>query len=101
MKAIVTDRPSSSDLTAVFDDCFARVKWALDAHATGPEAFNQLLLLICSHFDPGDGTAALQRLHTFGVANGTPFSDSFRYFCVVVSSVTGSRSCWLRMFRLL
>ena len=43
MKAIVADRPSSSDLTAVFDDFFAQVKKSLDARATGPEAFNQLL----------------------------------------------------------
>ena len=87
-KAIVTDRPSSSDLTAVFDEFLAQVQRSLDAHTTGPDAFNQLLCHICSQFDHGDVTAALQRSQTFGVANGTPFSDYVRYFRVVVFSVT-------------
>ena len=90
MKAIVAERTSASDLTAVFDDFFAQVNRSLDAHASGPEAFNQLLWLISSNFDHGDKTASYHRLQTFGVANGTPFSDFFRSFRVVVSSVTGS-----------
>ena len=90
MKAIVAERTSASDLTAVFDDFFAQVNRSLDAHSSGPEAFNQLLWLISSHFDHGDGTASYHRLQTFGVANGTPFSDFFRSFRVVVSSVMGS-----------
>ena len=89
MKAIVTCRPSFSDLNAVFDDFFAKVKRCLDAHATGPETFHQPISLFYSHLDRGDGTAAFQRLHSFGVTNGTSFSDYFRSFRVVVSSVTG------------
>ena len=89
MKAIVADRPSSSGLTAVFDEFFAQVKVGVDGWATGPEASNQLLRLMCSHFDHGDGTTPFQRLHTFGVANGINFSEYFRTFRVVVSSVTG------------
>ena len=80
MRAIVADRPSSADLTAVFDDFFSQVNRSLDAHARGPEAFDQLLRLIHSHFDHGDGSAAFQRLQTFGVANGTPFSVFFSVF---------------------
>ncbi|CAN0443107.1 unnamed protein product, partial [Laminaria digitata] len=67
-----------------------KVKRSLDDHASGPEVFNQLLRLIGGHFDQGDGNASFNRLQTFGVSNGTPFSDFFRAFRVVVSSVTGS-----------
>ena len=63
-KAITPDRPSS-------------------AGVSGAETFRRLLRLISSHFDRGDWKASFNRLHNFGVSNGTPFSDFFLAFQVV------------------
>ena len=67
VKAIVAARPSSSKTSLI-----AQVEASLDAHASLPEVFSQILRLICSHCDHGAGNSAFQGLHTIGVANGIP-----------------------------
>ena len=58
--------------------------------ASGPEAFAFLLRLLSGHFDRVDSGAGYNKLHTFGVPNGSPFSDFSREFRVVVLAATGT-----------
>ena len=58
--------------------------------ASGPEAFILLLRLLMTHFDRVDTEKGYTKLHTFGMCNGTPFSDFGREFRVLVSIATGS-----------
>ncbi|CAN0535797.1 unnamed protein product, partial [Laminaria digitata] len=50
------------------------------AGPSGPEVFKLLLRLISTYFDHGDRSASIAKLHSFGVANKTPFSDYSRAF---------------------
>ena len=76
-------------MTTLIDDFFGQVSRALDGGASGPEAFAFLLRLLVTHFDRVDTGESYTKLHTFGVCNGTPFSDFSREFRVLVSAVTG------------
>ena len=49
-----------------------------------------LLSLISAHFDHGDESAAIAKLHSFEVATKTPFADYFRAFRLLIASVTDS-----------
>ena len=63
---------------------------ALEAGATGPEAYKLLLRLLSKHFDRTDTGASYTKLCHFGVPNGTPFCDFSRAFRGVVSAATGT-----------
>lgn len=80
LEAIVADRPSSCDPTAVFDDVIAKVEARRNIHASGSAAINRLLRLICVHFDHSDGTAAFQRLNIFTQPTGL---SSLIIFCLL------------------
>ena len=78
-------------MTTFIDDFFGQVSRALDGGASGPEAFPLLLRLLVTHIDRIDAREGYyNKLHTFGVCNGTPFSDFSREFRVLVSAVTAS-----------
>ena len=49
-----------------------------------------LLSLISAHFDHGDESAAIAKLHSFEVATKTPFADYFRVLRLLIASVTES-----------
>ena len=57
--------------------------------ASGPETFTLLLRLLVTNFDRVDTVAGYTKLNTFGIRNGTPFSDFSREFRVFVSAVRG------------
>ena len=48
------------------------------AGASGPEAFTHLLRLLMMHFDGVHTEEGYTKLHTFGMCDGTPFSDFSR-----------------------
>ena len=73
-KPITPDRPSSADLTRVFDEFFVQVEEDLKTGVSRPETSRRLLRRISSHFDHGDRNASCNRLQNFGVSNGNPFS---------------------------
>ena len=89
-RAITPDRPTTARMTTLIDDFFGQVSRALDERTSGPEAFTLPLRLLVTHFDRVDTGEGYTKLHTFGVCNGTPFSDLSREFRVLVSAVTGS-----------
>ena len=66
------------------------VSRAMAGGASGPEAFTLLLRLLITHFDGVDTEKGYNKLHTFGMCNGMPFSDFSREFCVLVPTATGS-----------
>ena len=76
-------------MTTLIDDFFGQVSRALDGGASGPEAFTLLLRLLDTHFDRVDTGEGYTNLQTFGMCNGTPFSEFSREFRVLVSAVMG------------
>ena len=88
-RAITPDRPTTARTTTLIDDFFGQVSRALDGGASGPEAFTLLLRLLVAQFDLINTGEGYTKLHTFGVCNGTPFSDFNREFRVLASAVTG------------
>ena len=48
------------------------------AGTSGPEAFTHLLRLLMMHFDGVHTEEGYTKLHTFGMCDGTPFSDFSR-----------------------
>ena len=89
-RAVTPDRPTTARMTTFIDDFLMQASRALDGGTSGPEAFTILLRLLVTHFDRVDTGEGYTKLHTFGVCNGTPFSDFSREFRVLVSAVTGS-----------
>ena len=77
-------------MTTLIDDFFGQVSRALDGGASRPEAFTLLLRMLVTHLDRVDTREGYTKLPTFGVCNGTPFSDFSREFRVLVLTVTGS-----------
>ena len=69
---------------------FGHVSKALEAGASGPEAFTLLLRLLTTHFDRDDTGEGYTKLHNFGVFAGRLVCDFIREFRVLVSTVTGS-----------
>ena len=63
---------------------------AIAGGATGPETFTLLLRLLIIHFDGVDTEESYTKLHSFGMCNGTPFSNFSRELRVLVSTATGS-----------
>ena len=63
---------------------------AMAGGASGPEAFTLLLRLLMTRFDEVDTKEGYTELHTFGMCNGTPFSDFSREFRVLVATATES-----------
>ena len=61
----------------------------MSREVSGPEAFTLLLRRLMTHFD-GVDTEKATKLNTFGMCNGTPFSDFSREVGVHVSTATGS-----------
>ena len=66
-----------------------QVSRAMAEGASGPEAFTLLLRLLMTYLDRVDTEECYTNLHSFGLCNGTPFSDFSREFCVLVSTATG------------
>ena len=89
-RAITPDRPTTARMAALIGDFFGKVSRAMDGGASGPETFTLLLRLLVTHFDRVDTGEGYTKLHTFGVCNGTPFSDFSREFRMLISAVTGS-----------
>ena len=58
--------------------------------ASGPEDFTLLLRLLMTHFDGVDTEEGYTGLQTFGMRNGTPFSDFSQEVRVLMSIATGS-----------
>jgi len=46
-----------------------------------------LLRLVSAHFDHGDRSASIAKLHSFGVATKTSCADYFRAFHLLIASV--------------
>ena len=63
---------------------------AMARGASGPEAFTLLLRLLMTHFDEFDTEEDYMEWHSFGMCNGTPFSEFSREFRVLVPTATGS-----------
>ena len=87
-RAITPDRPTTARMTTLIDEFYEQVSRALDGGASGPEAFTLFLRLLVKHFDQVDTGEGYTKLHTSGVCNGTPFSDSSLEFRVLVSAAT-------------
>ena len=66
------------------------VSRAMAGGASGPDALTLLLRLLMTHFDRVDKEKGYNKLHVFGMCNGTPVSDFNREFRVLVSTPTGS-----------
>ena len=66
------------------------VSRAMAGRASGPERFTLLLGMLMTHFDGVDTEEGYNKFHTFGMCNGTPFSDFSREFHVLVPTATGS-----------
>ena len=64
--------------------------------ASGPEALTLLLRLLMTHSDGVDTEEGYTKLQTFGMCNGTPFSDFSPEFRVLVSIATWSERVCLR-----
>lgn len=58
--------------------------------ASGPEAFKLLLRLTSSRFDHGDRSAAMAKLHSFGVATKMPFANYSPDFRLLIALVADS-----------
>ena len=69
---------------------FGHVSKALEAGASGPEAFTLLLRLLTTHFDRDDTGEGYTKLHNFGLFAGRLVCDFIREFRALVSTVTGS-----------
>ena len=89
-REITPDKPSTTDMTTLIDECFRQVSRDVEEGASGPEAFNLLLCRVMTHLDRVDMADGYTRLHSFGVCTGTLFCDFTREVPVLVSAVTGS-----------
>ena len=49
-----------------------------------------LLRLVSAHFNHGDRSASVAKLHSCGVATKTPFADNILAFLLMIASVTDS-----------
>ena len=53
------------------------MKQSLQNGTNGQDTFRMLLRLVSAHFDHGDRSASVAKLHSFGVANKTPLRTIF------------------------
>ena len=87
-KAITHGRPSSADLTRIFDECFVQVEKDLKTGVSGPETLRRLLWCISSYFD--HTVMGMPCIIGFRSLS-SPSHDFVRAFRVVVSGITGSK----------
>ena len=64
--------------------CSARSREAIDRGDSGPKAFDLILQVLSRTLDHGGAASAFTELHNFCVTNGTPYTDYYRAFRIVV-----------------
>ena len=76
------DKPTSSPLTTLMDECFGQVARALRDGTSGPEAFALFLRLLGGNFDHVDLAVGYKKL-PFSCAERVPFRGFSQEFHVV------------------
>ena len=90
IRAITPDKPSTADMTTLFDVFFRQMSRDVEEGASGPEALYLLMRRLMTHFDRVDRGEGYARLQMFGVCTGMPLCDFSREVRVLVSAVTRS-----------
>ena len=78
-----------------------QVQRSLQNGTSGPDTFKILIRLVSAHFDHGDRSASIAKLHSFGVATKRPSADYFWAFRLLIASVTDSEQVFAPSVELL